>query len=579
MRAWRSSASSRARTGLGTSRVVSAAGHLAQPQARAKPDALVREEIADLLPVEGRLAQDEESPRHAADAALAVGEDVEPRLDELLKELRAPPSAVEDNGHTLLAHEAADLVQDRRQHRDEALVGLGRHDEEGLPFSVIHPVVGRGGHGDAHPRDVRLRDRVLPVVDPNVSIHVEESHGAPPLRDASLCESAAEGGGAPGGRKTLELLAQRLHLRRAIESQDVPEVSRRALLQPLRPPNAEEGHQEQRHHGRPQAVKRGTEAAVDLPRHVEHPALQEGGEGQEDADTVHPRATPEERRGIVQSAHARQQPIHTSVVGIGIQREGHDVASYDDRSGQVWVRTPLRRRSASRARPWRSWWCSLRLWARTLRWSGQVWVRLHQGELLLFRWLLLPPEPTDDLTNGLLGHTEALRDLAIGQSLGLPLGDLARPRRVDSGSSFGVPAAAPDGREACFLCTQLVPTHCANVAAEGARDLCLQGPPLLHEAHHRIRLGGRVADHVVGERHPRDADHAIAAALMNAAALVDEDGAAILRGGTGEELPLRCLVFHARKGTSPAAQKADRFGSAPLQMGCAHGRRARSPGR
>jgi hypothetical protein len=71
----------------------------------------------------------EQTLRDAAQWALAVGQDVEAGVEDLLEQLRAPASAVEDDGDAALADEGTHFVEDLGEHLDEAGVGFGGYDE------------------------------------------------------------------------------------------------------------------------------------------------------------------------------------------------------------------------------------------------------------------------------------------------------------------------------------------------------------------------------------------------------------------------------------------------------------------
>jgi hypothetical protein len=162
-------------------------GDLAKAQLAAEEtDALVCELVGDALAVEDGGAGREAPPRQATEAALAVGEEVEPCGDEIGEELGAPAAAVEDHGDAALPYESADLLEQLGKHRDHAGVRVGGDDEERLPPGVVRPVVGGRRKGDAHPGHVRLRDVALAVMDAHVAVDVEEAERGAEGRDATL---------------------------------------------------------------------------------------------------------------------------------------------------------------------------------------------------------------------------------------------------------------------------------------------------------------------------------------------------------------------------------------------------------
>jgi hypothetical protein len=83
---------------------------------------------------------------------------------------RAEAPAVEDDRHATLPHEAAEFGQQAGQHLDHPRVGLGGQDEQRVAFLVVDPVVGGGGHTQAHAGDVCLGQLALAVVDADVTV-------------------------------------------------------------------------------------------------------------------------------------------------------------------------------------------------------------------------------------------------------------------------------------------------------------------------------------------------------------------------------------------------------------------------
>ena len=341
-------------------------------------------------------------PRDAAASALAIGEQVEAVREELEEELRTVAPAVEHDGDPAWPDEGADLGEHARQHLSHPRVRLGRDDEERIPCDIVDPVVGGGGHGQAHPGDVRLRQRALAVVDPHVPIDVEEPHRGPAVRHPSLGQGAAERRGPPEGGQARELAPHRLDLGRAVEAEHPAEIVRRVFLEPLRALDPQQRHQQQRHERGAQPVERGAETAVDLPGDGEDAAVHQGGQGQQHARVGNPRARSEQRRGIVQDAQVREQPIPAAIGGIRSNDRGR--GSVVDRGRATRSRRRGRRRDGRRRRD---------------RKSGQVWVppwpRDRQSHLHGF--LLVPPQAFQELPHGLRGDAQPSRDLPSRDAL------------------------------------------------------------------------------------------------------------------------------------------------------------------
>ena len=125
--------------------------------------------------------------------------------------------------------------------------------------------------------------------------------------------------------------------------------------------------------------------------------------------------------------------------------------------------------------------------------------------------------------------------------------------------------AATERRQPAVLEAPLMASQRARRAAERACHVVLVGPALLDQAHHRVRLGHAVAQRVLREHHARDDHDAVLVARAHQAAIVDHR----LRRRVAP-LPQRaCPVDRSPPcaGTVPRRRKkADRFGSAPLEL-------------
>jgi hypothetical protein len=104
----------------------------------------------------------------------------------------------------------------------------------------------------------------------------------------------------------------------------------------------------------------------------------------------------------------------------------------------------------------------------------------------------------------------------------------------------------------------LVAAHAALGAPKRPGDLVLTRPPLRDELHHRVRLGHRVADRVVRDRHPGHQHGALPVARPSQAPRIDPDR--VGRRGLGRE-----QLGLGRLGHPPtiAAQPKNRTGLGP----------------
>jgi hypothetical protein len=138
-----------------------------------------------------------------------------------------------------------------------------------------------------------------------------------------------------------------------------------------------------------------------------------------------------------------------------------------------------------------------------------------------------------------------------------------------------ISAVAAQRRQAALCEALLVAPQRPGGVAERAGDVILVGPALLDEHDHDVCLGHAIAEPVLRTRDAGDEHQPVRILSAYQAPLVDEDGA-LGRVGWTEELPGRRGRGHGGD-DRPAAEKADRFGSAPL---AAQGRgfRAKNPG-
>jgi hypothetical protein len=196
-----------------------------------------------------------------------------------------------------------------------------------------------------------------------------------------------------------------------------------------------------------------------------------------------------------------------------------------------------------------------------------VWVRGRPGDRQLDLHGLgrRPAQPAELLADGLLRHPHGRGDLALALALRAEGVDAPVTRALQAGPACRVAAGPPERDQSTALEAALVPANAARRAPECPGDLVLVRPALRDELHHRVCLGHRVADRVVGDRHAGHEHRALPVARPQQAASVDPDR--VGRRGLGwEQLGLGRLGHPPTIAARP--EKADRFGSAP------HGRAA-----
>ncbi len=153
------------------------------------------------------------------------------------------------------------------------------------------------------------------MVDADVAVHVEEAEHATALGDSAPGEIAPELLRAALTREKGELLAERLHLEDAVEPEDPSEIRGCMLLERLRTLDPEQGQEHERDHGCAQAVERGGESslAVDGASGLDHAALDETRDCEQDTGARYVRSRREDRRRVVQEAEACEETIAAPV--------------------------------------------------------------------------------------------------------------------------------------------------------------------------------------------------------------------------------------------------------------------------
>ena len=107
---------------------------------------MIVQPVLDRAAVELGATHDKPMRSNVAGLALAVRQEVEVGLQQLLEELGAPAPAVEHNGDPAFADELAHLVQDLGEHLDHTGVSCGGDHQERVTGLVVDPVVRGGGH-------------------------------------------------------------------------------------------------------------------------------------------------------------------------------------------------------------------------------------------------------------------------------------------------------------------------------------------------------------------------------------------------------------------------------------------------
>jgi len=328
--------------------------------------------------------------------------------------------------------------------------------------------------------------------------------------------------GQPG-----ELPAQGFYLRCAVQSEQAAKLSGRVFLHALGAFDAQQGHQKESEQDCAQAVKGGTDRAVDLFGDLEDPALDQGGDGQEHTGSLDLGAGAEKRGGIIEQSQTGHQPIAAAIGRIAIQRAGKVfVQPLAIKTGQVWVRTlrfcPCVSFGAVMGAS------GLLGLFRRLK-TGQVWVRIliELGKAGLFRRLILPAKAPERFAHSHLADAKPTGDFAVAYPLCLPAVEQLCTRSGETDRSLRAAIGSAKPAQAARLKAPQIAPHGSHIAVESTCYLRLPGPALLDQTDHGVGLTGTISDRIVGKRQGADHYHSIAITCLNATPLIDDDNAVV----------------------------------------------------
>ncbi|OQC72251.1 MAG: hypothetical protein BWX44_01764 [Spirochaetes bacterium ADurb.Bin001] len=257
--------------------VVLLAGDLTQAQlALEQAHLLIGQAIGEGAALDTSAVFAETAGRDTPDAALAIGQQVKARLQDLLEEGRTETAPVEDHGGPSGAQEGAHLLEDAGEHLDQTGIGLRGDHEQRLPSGVVDPVVGGGGHRQTHSSHVGLGESMFAVIDAHVTVHVEETHGLAALSDSFLGQGLPQLSRPPEGGQALEFAAEGLDFRGTVHAQDPSQILRAIFLESFGTADAPQGHEEQGQESGAQAEEGRPQAVVDLLGPVEDAAGDQG---------------------------------------------------------------------------------------------------------------------------------------------------------------------------------------------------------------------------------------------------------------------------------------------------------------
>src|SRR5437016_1240355 len=187
---------------------------------------LIMQLIAHPASVELGAAMDEAPLVDETTLALAISEDIEAVLDHRVEQLRAPPTAVEDDGRAPLADHPAHLSKQLGEGLGQRSVDIPGDEQQRVAGAIIDPVVGGGGHGQMAPCHECPGNRTLTVIGADVAIDVQEPHQMPALIDAQARQFRPQLLSVLVCREASEPTPQGLDLGRPVEPQESTEGSR-----------------------------------------------------------------------------------------------------------------------------------------------------------------------------------------------------------------------------------------------------------------------------------------------------------------------------------------------------------------
>ena len=482
-------------------------------------------------------------------ASLAIGQRVKASGKDLLEELGTVAAAIKDHRNAPFSHQGTHLVEYAGQHLDQTGVGLGGDDKQRIARHIVDPVVRGGRHRDTHASHMGFGQRMLAVVNPHVTVGVEETQGGSAQGNPLLGQSLAELNGPSGGGQTCQLAPQRFDFRRPVQPQHSAQVLGRIFLETLRTFDSPERHEQERKQAGAQSVKGRPKAAIDFLRALENAAGRQDRQGQENSSPWNRSGSTKQRRRILQQAQTRQQSVTAPMARIGVVAGRASFCGCGAKSGQVWVRTWWWQRSGSRHR------------------TGQVWVRrpnFFQRQQILLGRGLFPAQPMQHLADGHLADSQTPCNFSIGLASCLETMDQPGAPRRQAPASFGISVQVAQGGQTVILESPLIPTHRSCRATEGPSHLLLTGPALLNEIHHGVSLRHPIRYGILCQNNARHQHHTVAVLLSHQTPLVDDAGA--WRIPQIRKKIITVVSAHIRRSLSRVFKKADRFGFAPSRV-------------
>ena len=195
---------------------------------------------------------------------LAIGQQIKVWRDYLLEEFGAVAAPIKDHRQAPLAHQRPHLGQDAGQHFDQPGVGLGHHDEQRVPGTIVDPVIRSGRQRDAHASHVGLGQGMLAVINPHVTVGIEKAQSLASQGNSLLGQGLTKLRRTSHSRQAGQLAPQRFDFGRPIQTQHSSQVLRRVFLEALGPFDAPQRHEQKREQTGAQSIEGRPEAAVDF---------------------------------------------------------------------------------------------------------------------------------------------------------------------------------------------------------------------------------------------------------------------------------------------------------------------------
>ena len=242
--------------------------------------------------------------------ALAPGQGVEPGRVQVGEQRRGPAAAVEPDQHPpVVADDGAQLGDQPAQLGGQGSGRFGHHHQQRIPGGIGHPGFHRGRGGELQPRHMGFRDPAGALVGAHMPVDVEHCR----LLGAGLDTTTRHRGDPVAGLARVgeqpDLAADRLDLRRPVQTQHPPQRDRVDPCRALRAGLAQQGAEHALAQHRIQRVEPVRQLSVGGVRGLEQPGARQRGHRQQQPRQRCPRTPGEHRRCRRDQPEPRQRAL------------------------------------------------------------------------------------------------------------------------------------------------------------------------------------------------------------------------------------------------------------------------------